>query len=312
MVAFGGMRGATRIPVWGTSRVQIWKRNIIAALFVAVSLAGIGLLAKKFNAPLLLDFCLYIWLVFGHWQAYATGGGVTALMLVFERLVHPISTRAFRWIVLGAFAAAASFTAWHDTYLSLKGREADLRFANLQVADYRAHAPTNQSPILFSPIINVPPPPSRGAEEIAQLKLLNENIKATRERKELSDKQLSERAINLANRMRELQAQYDAAQQSQSENIQHQIMATKTEAERQQLFQQREAVYMQFRNQFEFAYRSRMEGEARALRDAMSDKLPAQPNNLDASLFDSGSLAGAQPLNRFADYLESLARKLVQ
>jgi hypothetical protein len=64
-----------------------------------------------------------IWLygiaVFGHWQSYATGGGAMALLLVWEKLVNPISKRMFRWIVLGAFLAVASFMAWDDAHNEL-------------------------------------------------------------------------------------------------------------------------------------------------------------------------------------------------
>ena len=62
---------------------------------------------------------------------------MTALLMVYERLVHPISQRAFRWIVLFSFLAAASFAAWRDAYLSMKGREGDLRATQIQLGSAR-------------------------------------------------------------------------------------------------------------------------------------------------------------------------------
>jgi hypothetical protein len=70
--------------------------------------------------------------------------------------------------------------------------------------------------------------------------------------------------------------------------------------------QQREAL----RTQFEFTYRTTMEGEARYLRDSMLDKLPPQPESRDATFFSADILAGPYPLRDYANYLESLARKL--
>ena len=72
-------------------------------------------------------FGTYLLAVFAHWQAYVTGGGVTALLVVYEKMIHPIPRRVFVWIVLVFFVSAATFAAWHDAYASMKGREADLR-----------------------------------------------------------------------------------------------------------------------------------------------------------------------------------------
>src|SRR5579863_3759909 len=78
-------------------------------------------------------FWTYLWDVFGHWQAYASGGGVTALVLVYERLFGQIPRRVFVWIVLIFFVVAATFAAWSDAYLSMKGREADLLNSKIEL-----------------------------------------------------------------------------------------------------------------------------------------------------------------------------------
>ncbi len=87
------------------------------------------------------DIWTYLCDVFGHWQAYATGGGVTALILVYERLVRPIPKRLFSWIVLVFFLFAATFAAWRDAYLSMKGREADNHRLEIELIDAKKSRP---------------------------------------------------------------------------------------------------------------------------------------------------------------------------
>jgi hypothetical protein len=89
----------------------------------------------------------------------------------------------------------------------MKGRESDLRFANLQISDYRNHPPP---PISFSPVINLPTQRGSGDHFSELAKLLASNKAQT----DLSNKQLAERVISLANRSA-LDAQYDIERRKQ-------------------------------------------------------------------------------------------------
>lgn len=66
---------------------------------------------------------------------------MTALILVYERLVRPISKKLFSWIVLVFFVFAATFAVWRDAYLSMKGREADQHRLELELIDVKKSRP---------------------------------------------------------------------------------------------------------------------------------------------------------------------------
>jgi hypothetical protein len=256
------------------------------------------------------DFSVYLWSVFGHWQAYATGGGATALLLVYERLVKPISTVTFRWIVLVAFVAAASFTAWRDSYLSMKGRERDLVFANRQIDAYRAKSAEGPQ-ILFNPQISVQAPATpRSPEERQELRAIREALTASNQAKQLSNKDLAQRVIDLTLKMRTLESEYLAKDQQISEEFSNRMVSAKSNGERETLVTQEQSAKDQLRSQRDLIDRTRMEGEARFLRDEMLSQLPPQPKTAESVFFDMGGLAGPSPLNDHANYLELLARRL--
>ena len=67
--------------------------------------------------------------------------------LMFSR----IPRRAFAWIVLVFFVVAATFAAWSDSYLSMKGRERDLHGKELELLSVRKSSASGSSSIVVLP-----------------------------------------------------------------------------------------------------------------------------------------------------------------
>jgi hypothetical protein len=62
---------------------------------------------------------LFIFLIsyLSHWQSYATGGVLTGLIAVFERLSgKQLTKKVYAAIFVGIFSVAAFFLAWRDQY----------------------------------------------------------------------------------------------------------------------------------------------------------------------------------------------------
>jgi len=62
---------------------------------------------------------LFVFLIsyLSHWQSYATGGVVTGLIAVFERLSgKQLTKKMYAAIFVGIFSLAAFFLAWRDQY----------------------------------------------------------------------------------------------------------------------------------------------------------------------------------------------------
>jgi hypothetical protein len=80
-------------------------------------------LQSQIVAELLREIGLFLWSVFGYWQAYMTGGIVMALLGLYERLVRKtISFRTFL-VAVFAFLLVAFFMAWRDQYRQRLGME---------------------------------------------------------------------------------------------------------------------------------------------------------------------------------------------
>ena len=61
----------------------------------------------------------FLWSVFTHWQAYVTGGGITAIIAVFERLTSwRLSRRNYKLLVTIGFLSVAVFLAWRDEHIA--------------------------------------------------------------------------------------------------------------------------------------------------------------------------------------------------
>jgi hypothetical protein len=97
------------------------------------------------------DFLKFIFAVIGYWQAYVTGGILTALITIYERKREkPLSWRSYRWVVVG-FVVVAVFLAWRD---------------QLKIAETLA-GENNQ---LIGRIQELEKPPSRSQTETQSLK----------------------------------------------------------------------------------------------------------------------------------------------
>ena len=67
------------------------------------------------------EFWEFIKAVFSHWQAYVTGGGITAILQVWERLTgKSLSKRTYAILVMVGFLLVAFFLAWRDQHQALQ------------------------------------------------------------------------------------------------------------------------------------------------------------------------------------------------
>lgn len=77
---------------------------------------------------LLSDFFLFIYAVISYWQAYATGGVVTALVGIFERLTERrLTKRAYVRLFIITFLFASFFLAWRDEHTTLQNVKLSLQ-----------------------------------------------------------------------------------------------------------------------------------------------------------------------------------------
>ncbi len=78
------------------------------------------------------DFFVFLWAVLSHWQAYATGGLITAIVGLFERLSKwHLNKRTYGGLFIGVFLFVAFFLAWRDQHMltkTLEHNKPDIRF----------------------------------------------------------------------------------------------------------------------------------------------------------------------------------------
>ncbi|MBZ5528647.1 MAG: hypothetical protein LAN71_12180 [Acidobacteriia bacterium] len=131
--------------------------------------------------------------------------------------------------------------------------------------------------------------------------------------KTVSAKELSNSAINLAQKMREFERAWRVQERLGEEQLWNAQIAAKTPDEKVKLRNQQTAFYIQSHANEEAAFRSQLLGQAIYLRDQLLMRLgnPAitTQNRIKELAFD-GMLAGPSPISDAADYLEQLARQL--
>jgi K+-sensing histidine kinase KdpD len=123
----------------------------------------------------------------------------------------------------------------------------------------------------------------------------------------LSNKQLSTRLLDVANRMRQLELQYTNQAAQVEASYRQQLMSSPDKS--QQLWEANIAASQQLHAALQFQY-ALLQGEALYLRDEILLRLPPQPRTQQAQFFESGTASGASPLYENATYLEKIARKL--
>src|SRR6266446_496733 len=80
----------------------------------------------------------FIKAVFSHWQAYVTGGGITAVLQVWERLTgHSLSKRTYAVLVMVGFLLVAFFWAWSDKNQALQSSIKENVDINRQLFDIK-------------------------------------------------------------------------------------------------------------------------------------------------------------------------------
>jgi hypothetical protein len=78
---------------------------------------------QTFTAELLA----FLWASISHWQTYVTGGTVTGVITVWERLRNKnLSTRAYFLVFVVSFSIAGFFMAWREQYERAQTAEAKL------------------------------------------------------------------------------------------------------------------------------------------------------------------------------------------
>jgi septal ring factor EnvC (AmiA/AmiB activator) len=69
------------------------------------------------------QFMSFLWMVFSKWQGYVTGGGITALLVVGERLAgKTLPKKVFVAIFVLSFLLVSMFVAWREEYTSAEWR----------------------------------------------------------------------------------------------------------------------------------------------------------------------------------------------
>jgi hypothetical protein len=63
------------------------------------------------------DVMRFVTAVFSHWQAYVTGGGITAILAVIERLSSwRLPKKYYAVLITAGFLSVATFLAWRDEH----------------------------------------------------------------------------------------------------------------------------------------------------------------------------------------------------
>jgi hypothetical protein len=113
---------------------------------------------------MLTEIFVFLRAVVSHWQGLVTGGIITALVSLIERLTPwRLSTRAFVGLFLGGYLIVAFFGTWRDQYrtaLRVPALEQQLKDNEKTILDLKSHlAQVNASPM----IVNIPasPQPAR-------------------------------------------------------------------------------------------------------------------------------------------------------
>lgn len=105
------------------------------------------------------DFLVFCIAVVSHWQGYITGGAVTALVAVVERLSDwKMSKRAYATVFLGVFLFVSFFLTWRDEYKNAQGvstLQSQLREKEKQIEQFR-DKPANVQVTVPPPVVNIP------------------------------------------------------------------------------------------------------------------------------------------------------------
>jgi hypothetical protein len=84
------------------------------------------------------DFFVFTWAVLSHWQSYVTGGVMTGLIGVIERLSgKQLPKRVYLSIFVVSFLLAAFFMAWRDEYTRGNQLDRDATAQKAQILDLR-------------------------------------------------------------------------------------------------------------------------------------------------------------------------------
>jgi hypothetical protein len=83
-----------------------------------------------------LDLSAWLHAALGNWQGWLSGGGLGGAVLIIVNFIERFLEREMpkKWYAitfLGCFFLGANYVAWHDAYLSMKGRESDLHLKEL-------------------------------------------------------------------------------------------------------------------------------------------------------------------------------------
>lgn len=88
----------------------------------------------------LQEIGFFVWSVLTHWQALATGGIISGLLLVAEKVFDwPLSKQAFIDVVVIMFLLAAFFFAWRDKHRTVQAERAYKTTISNDLADRQRH-----------------------------------------------------------------------------------------------------------------------------------------------------------------------------
>jgi hypothetical protein len=130
----------------------------------------------------------------------------------------------------------------------------------------------------------------------------------------MTNKQICSNTIDLVKRIHKFarERREKSSQLSDQRMNAMRSIRNKTEQEKNQIWQQYNALDQQLWNNEQYEFRTTILGEAIYLKDELLKRLPLQPkpDHMYSHVFEYGSLAGVYPEEAAADYLEGLSRKL--
>ncbi len=136
------------------------------------------------------------------------------------------------------------------------------------------------------------------------------NAPASAREKEATNKQLHDRAIAIANKIRDLQQEWTLQSRQLDASYMEKERSASSKEERNRLFAEQATADEKLLEQIVYKFQTNLLGEARYVREEILARVPPQPRMRSDYIFETGGGVGALILPETASDLENLARKL--
>jgi len=209
------------------------------------------------------DLARFVVAVVSHWQAYVTGGAVTGLVTLIERLTPwRLPKWAFAALFLGAFLLASFFLTWRDEY-----HRADALQATLN-----QHPIQPQFQINIPPITVLPSQTSSGKTPAIVIKMdsaaIAKQVEAIeREHEEKSHSPLKKEILDLSKQLRLFAAEREKVQPQRPPGLRGPSQRFRNTPEGQKYQADQNQFVADSRNQFTQKFDSRLASVFSQLKD---------------------------------------------